>query len=77
MPEAETGYGRDCRILDQLGTDYRTVVPCAFIYPDDNAADGENVFSLPLPELLFLEFVYAVKRIIDFCCIGVRVPKLK
>lgn len=81
-PEADiirqlAGYSRDCDILDLLGADYKTIIPCAFIYPDENAAEnGDTVFSRPLKELLSPESGYAVNRITDFYCIGVGVPKI-
>lgn len=71
------GYSRDCAILDLIGADGKTIVPCAFIYPDGNAADkGDVVFSRPLSELLSPASGYAVKGLTDFYCIGIRVPKL-
>lgn len=71
------GYGRDCKILDLLGADYKTVLPCVFIYPDEDASEsGETVFSKPLTELLSSESGYAVDGITDFYCIGVGIPKL-
>lgn len=70
------GYSRDCDILDLLGVDYKTVIPCAFIYPDENATEnGDIVFSRPLTELLSSESRYAVNKITNFYCIGVGVPK--
>ena len=72
------GYSRDCDILDLLGADYKTIIPCAFIYPDENAPEnGDIVFSHPLNELLSSESGYAVNKITDFYCIGVGIPKIR
>lgn len=72
------GYSRDCDILDLLGADYKTIIPCAFIYPDENAPEnGDIVFSRPLNELLSPESGYAVNKITDFYCIGVGIPKIR
>lgn len=72
------GYSRDCDVLDLLGADYKTIIPCAFIYPDENAPEnGDIVFSHPLNELLSSESGYAVNKITDFYCIGVGIPKIR
>lgn len=70
------GYSRDRKILDRIHADYRSVVPCAFIYPDDNAPAAETVFSAPLPELLSPESGHAVDGLTDFYKIPVRIPTL-
>lgn len=73
------GYSRDCDILEQLGVDYNTIVPCAFIYPDENAREnGTIVFSRPLTEILTQKRTHSkkVSGIIDFYCIGIGIPKL-
>lgn len=69
-----SGYSR---VLDLLGADYKTIIPCAFIYPDANASEkGDSVFSRPLNELLSPKSGYAVNKITDFYCIGVGIPKI-
>ena len=70
------GYSRDCDILDRLGADYKTIIPCVFIYPDENAKDGNIIFSKPLKELLSPKSGYAVNKITDFYCIGICIPKI-
>ena len=71
-----SGYSRDCEILDLLGADYKTIIPCAFIYPDAKSTEnGNTVFSHPLTELLSPGSVYAVNKLTDFYRIGVGLPK--
>lgn len=70
------GYSRDCEILDLVGADYKTIIPCAFIYPDAKATEnGDTVFSHPLTELLSPGSIYAVNKLTDFYRIGVGLPK--
>ena len=71
------GYSRDCDILDLLDIDYKTIVPCAFIYPDENAPEnGDIVFSHSLKELLSPKSGYVVSKFTDFYCIGIGIPKI-
>lgn len=72
------GYSRDCKILNLLGVDTETVVPCAFIYPDENIkVNDSNVFSVPLTEILSPKSKYAIDGLTSFYCINIGIPKLE
>ncbi len=71
------GYSRDRSILRQLRVNDETVVPCVFIYPDENAdkENGEEIFSKPLK--VYFDSEYEISGFTKFYKIGVGLPRLQ
>ena len=62
IPETEiirqmAGYSRDCAILKILGVDFKTIVPCIYIYPSVNIKESaEDIFKKPLQDFITEEY---------------------